>query len=802
MNAEQALENVDSLVLDKTGRHLKELESIILREFWEDRKRTYYNVAESYGYSETYLKSIGAELWQLFSGLLGEHVSKKNFKQALKRRLSSVPSEQPSHPQDSVTDNLNLTITPIAPTATNDIPDTSSEPLAVRVVEPHTQCNIPLNLPRRQYIKFIGRQTELKQLLKLISLDYRHPFITVDGIGGVGKTALVLEAAYLCLEASRSGKSPLNAPIFDAFIFTSAKQDVLWPTGIVSQLQRQSTLRDIFREISRTLDDQSIIQATAEDQLNRVYESLGRQRTLLIVDNMETVEDEEKDKVVAFLSNLPHSAKAVITTREHVPLFSPIRLNSLPKEESLQLIDQQASEKGVTLSQEESEELYNRFGGIPVALIYLIGQLASGYPLKRILERSVSLPEDIARFCFDGSVQPLREQPAHKLLMSVAIFSDAAVWDAVAEVAGLKMEPDKVDKGFVKLQRLSLVHQKEGRYGMLSLTREYVFTELAQNPEFEKEARERWVNWYLDFAQKYGGLDWDEYHIHYDYLDEEWGNLLAVLHWCAIQAPEYYEDVRDLWKNINDYADRYGYWDELRFWLDWLIEASQRRGEWSTAVYAMSEKIWNLVQMAGDDTLKVADQLSEEAWSLHSYANSRVLILLANYRAILCVRQKRYGEARHRLNVLEELVSNDRNIEERLRKRLLMNVLYYRAEIYFFECDYDRAKQLYEKDLQLAEDINWLVAIIFDWNSLANIAIKKGDLEEAETLLNTGLPVAERNKHFVLIANYQASFARLEKARGNTEKAWEWATKAKDGFQRLGMTEDSEEMRCLLDELK
>lgn len=802
MDAKEALRRIESLIYDKTRTYLSPLQRAIVQKLWQDQTLTYPKIAESLKRdSERPLKEASAKLWKLLSEVLGEKITKKNFKAALERRL--LP-EQPGHHQDSVTDNLNLTIAPDTPTATNDIPDSSSAPLAVSAVEPHPQRDIPLNLPRQQYIKFIGRQAELKQLLKLVSLDYRHPFITVDGIGGVGKTALVLEAAYLCLKASRSGKSPLNAPIFDAFIFTSAKQDSLWPTGIVPQLQRQSTLRDIFGEISQTLDDQSIIQATAEDQLNRVYESLGRQRTLLIVDNMETVEDEEKDKVVAFLSNLPHSAKAVITTREHLPMFSPIRLNSLPKEESLQLIEQEAKEKGVTLSQEESEALYQRFGGIPVALIYLIGQLASGYSLKRILERSVPVPEDIARFCFEGSVQPLREQPAHKLLMSVAIFSDAAVWDAVAEVAGLKMEPDKVDKGFVKLQRLSLVHQKEGRYGMLSLTREYVLTELAKNPEFEKEARERWVKWYLDFAQKYGGLDWDEYHIHYDYLEQEWGNLLTVLHWCAVQAPERYENIKDLWKSVNDYTDLYGYWNDRRFWMDWLIEASQRRGDWSTAVYAMSEKTWILVQMAGQKNLEVADRLCEQAWILRDRddANSEDIAYLAVYKAIISTKRKEYDEARCWLNVLEDIANKADGLEERFRKRLYVIALFYRAETHYLERDYDETKDILQPLIQENNQIKWMRGTAYLQNLLANSAIKKHDMNEAEEQLYTGFTLAKRNKDKVLIANYQASFARLEKARGKTEKAREWATKAKHGFQRLVMTEDYEEMRCLLDELE
>ncbi|WP_237517728.1 hypothetical protein, partial [Streptomyces sp. SID4941] len=50
---------------------------------------------------------------------------------------------------------------------------------------------------------FIGREADMRILLERLLPDHGAHMITVHGIGGVGKTALVLAAAYLCLKASR-----------------------------------------------------------------------------------------------------------------------------------------------------------------------------------------------------------------------------------------------------------------------------------------------------------------------------------------------------------------------------------------------------------------------------------------------------------------------------------------------------------------------------------------------------------------------------------------------------------------------
>lgn len=658
---------------------------------------------------------------------------------------------------------------------------------------PTQNRSIPHNLPAPTYTEFIGREPDMKTLLERLSPEHGAHMITVHGIGGVGKTALVLAAAYLCLKSSCENQGV--APRFDAIIFTSAKQQELVPDGILQRQQGQRNLREIFREIANALGDPTIIQSPPNDQFERVRQILSKQRSLMIVDNMETIED--RNQVIEFLYNLPICVKVVITTRERIALL-PISLRNLPLEDGLQLIQQQAGEKGIAIDNEESKLLYDRTGGIPLAIVYALGQVCSGYPLNSVLEKLASATGDVARFCFEQTVQGIKGQPPHQLLMSLAIFPDSPILAAVAEVAGLTASPDSVNSGLARLQQLSLVNlnPETKRYEMLSLTREYALAELAAYPDFERQARQRWVKWYLDFARSYAGEDWEKW-IHYNKIEQEEGNLRAVLYWCKDQ--DHYAQVRDLWLLLNHYANLYAYWDDRLDWLQWLVEQTERRGEWSSLVKVIIRKTWLLIRECSDRSLKEADEMLRRAWVLRDCADLDLCVQadLAENIARLRIRQKNYPDARKWLDIEQNLVI-EANLEEQKHIRHYIPVLYHRAVILYREGNYSEAKKLFEEVMHSAEKIHWHRVINSAQNWLADIAIEQSDRDRAQQLLIKGLTVAQRSKNKRRLARYQRSFARWEKKWGSTQEAHKLATKAMDSFKHLGMTQDAEEMQFLL----
>ncbi|HEY9834088.1 MAG TPA: NB-ARC domain-containing protein [Stenomitos sp.] len=668
------------------------------------------------------------------------------------------------------------------------------------------------NLPNQECTRFIGRQEELTRLLELLSFDHSAHLISVDGIGGVGKTTLVLEAAYRCLEASRDelnrhhpevlgganpdkpAPSPTDSkvPTFEAIIFTSAKHQYLTAVGLLPRLKREHNLRDIFRAIAKTLDREEITYMPSSEQLDLIRDSLKRQRSLLIVDNLETIED--KQDVLSFVYDLPPTVKVVLTTREQA-LFVPIRLSSLPEADGLRLIRHEAEEKGVTLSLEEAPALYQRTSGIPAAIVYTIGQLAAGYLLQDVLERVTNATGDVARFCFESSVQPLKGQPAYQLLLTLALFPKPVERETVAHIALEVPDPIITASGLAQLQQLSLVRLSQGRYSLLPLTREYALAELAITPEFEQVVRERWVSWYLSFSESYGATDWKEWHLEYTHLDWEWENLMAVWEWCA--AKERYTDILALWRNIKGYAHVRGYWDVRLDWTNWLIPAAEQRGDWSTAATVMHDRGWTLTLTGQPSCLEEATILLQRAWELRDYQSPTFQLELVTSLVVLYIRTQEFDKARNWLQTEQSLLESA-GLSEREHQRQQVHILYYQAEICFRSKDYIQAQALYQQALELAIAVGWQRGIIAIGNWLADVAIKLGDLDLAQQLLERGLPVAEGNKDKRSTAFHKRSLAILSKLQGKLEPAQRWATEAAEDFDSLKMIPEAKEMRTLV----
>ena len=83
MNVNQLLQFVDRLVVERTGKHLDDVQRAVVEGTWE--RQTYDDIAQKCYVTKNHVGDVGAELWQLLSEILGEDIKKTNFRSSLER---------------------------------------------------------------------------------------------------------------------------------------------------------------------------------------------------------------------------------------------------------------------------------------------------------------------------------------------------------------------------------------------------------------------------------------------------------------------------------------------------------------------------------------------------------------------------------------------------------------------------------------------------------------------------------------------------------------------------------------------
>lgn len=331
------------------------------------------------------------------------------------------------------------------------------------------------NLPQPDYVSFVGRKEELNRLRGYLHPKDRVWTIVIDGIGGIGKSALALEMAHRFF--NEFDQLPEDER-FQAIIWTSAKATTLTADGITPRQQITNTIGDIYREIATTLQEDAILKNRLHDQSSRIHRALTHKRTLLIIDNLETIDDE---RVNAFIRELPSPTKCVVTTRHRIDIAHPIRLSGMPRKDALSLIAQECTKKGVSLTDEQAELLYRRTGGVPLAVVWSVAQMGYGYGVKSVLHRLGDAKGDIARFCFEEAVNRIKDKNAYILLVGLSLYTYFQPnRELLGNISGLS-ELDR-DEGLVELEKLSLINKKGDSFSVLPLVKQYVSSMISDLP--------------------------------------------------------------------------------------------------------------------------------------------------------------------------------------------------------------------------------------------------------------------------------------------------------------------------------
>ena len=185
MNLKEMLNVADKIVFAKTGQHLDDLQAAVLRGTLQ--RETYKEIAKDFDCSESRIREIGSELWQILSEELGEDVNKTNFRSAMERLEVSIYSnvaQEESVQINSVNICGEARYPANIPNSNPPNQDTSNSKQTKTLYQDLSE------MP--ELGDFYSRTLELHTLTTWI-LQQRCRLITLTGINGIGKTTLVVQ---------------------------------------------------------------------------------------------------------------------------------------------------------------------------------------------------------------------------------------------------------------------------------------------------------------------------------------------------------------------------------------------------------------------------------------------------------------------------------------------------------------------------------------------------------------------------------------------------------------------------------
>lgn len=305
------------------------------------------------------------------------------------------------------------------------------------------------------YEKLIGVKATRQRIIEALLDENSHFIAALDGLGGMGKTAL----------ADRVTREIIKTTRFDEVAWITAKQTYLTAMGHL-RVETSRPALTFPMLIDELVNQFEHIEATRLSQLEReriVKERLREQVCLVVIDNLETVADYKA--LLPELRKWQNPSKFLLTSRRRLLDESNVFTLSLPElneSAAFELMRLEAQRVGFyDLTKARDEDLsviYDVVGGNPLALKLMVGQLrfhSLPHTLARLQNNKNAQEEGIFDYIYREVWETINDSAKMTLLALTQSGRDGFTFDHLVAVSGVP--PADLSRSLEELVLLSVV---------------------------------------------------------------------------------------------------------------------------------------------------------------------------------------------------------------------------------------------------------------------------------------------------------------------------------------------------------